>query len=115
MISAQPTHLDLALRVIAKATTRESNTNHAVSSDHLRILKSQKNFPSYIKARFLGAVMYFLDFTTFLPNSPHWGSWSDAFFLGIQAVESGYLKPAQALKVIEDQIRNDLGNHVIVR
>ena len=115
MISAQPTHLDLALRVIAKATTRESNTNHAVSSDHLIILKSQKNFPSYIKARFLGEVMYFLDFTTFLPNSPHWGSWSDAFFLGIQAVESGYLKPAQALEVIEGQIKNDLGNQIIIR
>ena len=115
MISAQPTHLDLALRVIAKATTRESNTNHAVSSAHLGILKSQKNFPPYVKARFLSEVMYLLNFTTFLPNSTHWGSWSDAFFLGIQAVESGDLKPAQALEVIEGQIKNDLGNQIIIR
>ena len=48
-------------------------------------------------------------FHHFSPNSQLWGSWSDAFFLGIQAVESGGLKPAQALKVVEDQIRNDLG------
>ena len=115
MISTQSTHPDLALRVIAKATTRESNTNHAVSSAHLGILKSQKNFPPYVKARFLSEVMYLLNFTTFLPNSTHWGSWSDAFFLGIQAVESGDLKPAQALEVIEGQIKNDLGNQIIIR
>ena len=77
--------------------------------------QSQKNFPPYVKARFLSEVMYLLDFTTFLPNSTHWGSWSDAFFLGIQAVESGDLKPVQALEVIENQIKNDLGNQIIIR
>jgi inositol-phosphate transport system substrate-binding protein len=115
MITSQSDHPDLALLVIAKATTKELNTPYAVESGHLGILKSQSEYPPYTSARFLGEVMHLLEFTTFLPNSPYWSSWSEAFFLGIQAVESGDLNPEEALEVVVDRLENELGDNVVIR
>lgn len=115
MISSQCNHPDLALLVIAKATTKELNTLYAVESGHLGILKSQAEYPPYTRANFLSQVMPLLEFTTFLPNSPYWSTWSEAFFLGIQAVESGDLTPEKALEVVIDRLENELGKNVVIR
>ena len=56
-----------------------------------------------------------LKFTTFLPNSPYWSAWSEAYYLGIQSVESGDLKPEEALDVVVEQLQNELGEHVVIR
>jgi inositol-phosphate transport system substrate-binding protein len=55
-----------------------------------------------------------LEYTTFLPNSPFFSSWSEAYFLGISAVESGDLTPAEAVDVVVDQLQNELGDNVII-
>ena len=115
MISSQSEHPDLALLVIAKATTKELNTPYAVESGHLGILKSQAEYPPYTSAKFLSKVLYLLEFTTFLPNSPYWSAWSEAFYLGIQAVESGDLRPEEALEVVIDRLENELGQNVVIR
>ncbi|MGK7873743.1 MAG: extracellular solute-binding protein [Xenococcaceae cyanobacterium] len=114
-ISSQSKHSDLALLVIAKATTSELNTPYAVESGHLGILKSQTEYPPYTSAKFLSKVTPLLEFTTFLPNSPYWSAWSEAFFLGIQAVESGDLKAEEALEVVIDRLENELGENVVIR
>ncbi|MCH8294611.1 extracellular solute-binding protein [Candidatus Poribacteria bacterium] len=115
MISSRCKYPDLALLVIAKATTKELNTPYAVESGHLGILKSQAEYPPYTSAKFLNKMLPLLDFTTFLPNSPYWSTWSEAFFLGIRAVESGDLKPEDALEVVVDRLENELGEHVVIR
>ena len=53
MISSHSEHPDLAMLVIAKATTRELNTTYAVESGHLAILRSQAGYPPYTDNRFL--------------------------------------------------------------
>ncbi len=115
MISSRCKYPELALLVIAKATTKELNTPYAVESGHLGILKSQAEYPPYTSTKFLNKVLPLLDFTTFLPNSPYWSTWSEAFFLGIRAVESGDLKPENALEVVVDRLENELGEHVVIR
>jgi inositol-phosphate transport system substrate-binding protein len=115
MISSQCKHPELAVLVIAKASTKELNSPYAVESGHLGILKSQQGYAPYTRNKFLNEVTYLLDFTTFLPNSPHWSSWSEAFFLGIQAVESGDLSPDEALEVVADRLENELGENVVIR
>ena len=115
MVSSQSEHPDLALLLISKATVKELNTPYAVDSGHLGVLKSQADYSPYKSAKFLSLTLSLLDYTTFLPNSPYWSMWSEAYYLGIQAVESGELTPEEAVALVVDQLQNNLGDNVIVR
>ncbi len=114
MVSADTADVDLSLQLIAKATTKELNTEYAVASGHLGILESQATYAPYTDARLLSEVLPLLEFTTFLPNSPFFSPWSEAYFLGISAVESGDLTPAEAVDVVVDQLMNELGDNVTI-
>lgn len=115
MISSLSEYPDLALLLIAKATVKELNTPYAVESGHLGILKSQADHEPYVSAAFLSATLSLLEYTTFLPNSPYWSAWSEAYYLGIQAVESGDLTPQEAVEVVIEQLQNELGDSVIIQ
>lgn len=115
MVSSDSEHPDLALMVISKATTKELNTEYAVASGHLGILESQSNYAAYTDAVFLSQVAPILEYTTFLPNSPFFSAWSEGYFLGFAAVESGDLSPAEAVQVVIDQLENELGDNVIIK
>ena len=115
MVSSQCEHPDLALLLISKATVKELNTTYAVDSGHLGVLKSQADYGPYTSAKFLSATLPLLEYTTFLPNSPYWSAYSEAYYLGIQAVESGDLTAEDALEVVVEQLQNNLGDNVIIR
>jgi len=115
MLSTDAADANLALTLIAKATTKELNTAYAVESGHLGILKSQASYAPYTEARLLSEVLPLLEFTTFLPNSEFWSPWSEAYFLGFTAAESGDLTPAEAVDVVVDQLENELGENVIIK
>ncbi|MCG2768657.1 MAG: extracellular solute-binding protein [Chloroflexota bacterium] len=115
MISSQSEHPDLALLLISKATVKELNTDYAVASGHLGVLKSQSSYPPYTTAKFLSATLPLLEYTTFLPNSPYWSAYSEAYYLGIQAVESGDLTPEEAVEVVVERLQNELGDNVVIR
>lgn len=105
---------ELALTLIAKATTKELNTTYAVASGHLGILNSQATYGPYTDARLLSEVLPLLEFTTFLPNSEFFSPWATAYFLGFTAAESGELSPADAVDVAVAQVVNELGDDVKV-
>ena len=115
MVSAQAEHPDLALLLISKATTKELNTDYAIASGHLGVLESQATYPTYTTAKFLSATLPLLEKTTFLPNSPYWSAWSEAYYTGIQAVESGDLTPEDAVAFVVDRLQNELGDNVIIQ
>jgi inositol-phosphate transport system substrate-binding protein len=115
MISSQCEYPDLALLLISKATVKELNTTYAVDSGHLGVLKSQADYSPYKSAKFLSLTLPLLEYTTFLPNSPYWSMWSEAYYLGIQAVESGDLTADEAVALVVDQLQNNLGDNVIIR
>ncbi|MFQ5406889.1 MAG: extracellular solute-binding protein [Anaerolineales bacterium] len=114
MVSSGSENPDLALLLISKATVKELNTTYAIDSGHLGVLKSQSDYSPYKSAEFLSATLPLLDYTTFLPNSPFWSAWSEAYYLGIQAVESGDLTPEEAVNVVVDQLQNELGDNVVI-
>jgi inositol-phosphate transport system substrate-binding protein len=105
---------ELALMVISKATTKELNTEYAVTSGHLGILTTQADYPPYTDSVFLSEIGAILEFTTFLPNSPFYSAWSEAYYLGITAAESG-TSPADAVAIVVDQLENELGDNVIIK
>lgn len=115
MVSSQSKAPDLALLLISKATVKELNTSYAVASGHLGVLKSQSDYPPYTTAKFLSATLPLLQYTTFLPNSPYWSQWSEAYYLGLQAAESGELTPDEAVDLVVEQLQNNLGEHVIIK
>ncbi|HDH03469.1 MAG TPA: extracellular solute-binding protein, partial [Actinobacteria bacterium] len=115
MVSSATENVDLALLVISKATTTELNTEYAVTSGKLAILDSQADYEPYTSARFQSEMAPILEFTTFQPNSPFFSSWSEAYYLGIEAVVSGELTPEEAVEVVVDILDNELGDDVIVR
>ena len=114
MISAGSEHPDVAMALLAAITTPEANNRHAIDSFHLGILNTQLESEEYQNS-LLGQTHYMLDYATFLPNHPGFNSWSEAYWLGIQAVESGELEPAAAVDVVVDQITNELGDSVVIR
>jgi len=105
---------ELALMVISKATTKELNTEYAVTSGHLGILTTQADYEPYTSAVFLSEIGQILEYTTFLPNSPFYSAWSEAYYLGIQAAESG-TSPEDAVAIVVDQLENELGDNVIIK
>ncbi len=112
MVSSQCENPDLALLLISKTTVKELNTTYAVASGHLGVLKSQADYPPYTAAKFLSATLPLLQYTTFLPNSPYWSAYSEAYYMGIQAVESGDLEPEEAVDTVVERLQNELGDNV---
>ncbi len=114
MVSSATEHVDLALLVIAKATTTELNTEYALAAGKVAILYSQLVYEPYMAARFQSEMAPLLEFTTFLPNSPFFSAWSEAYYLGIVAVQSGEMTPEEAVALVVDQLQLDLGDNVII-
>ncbi|HMM26781.1 MAG TPA: extracellular solute-binding protein [Aggregatilineaceae bacterium] len=113
MVSASSDHPDVALALIAAITTPEANNRHAIGSAHLGILNTQLESAEYQESEFLAAAHPMLDFAIFLPNHPNWGAWSEAYWSGIQAVESGELDAQAALDVVVGRLQNEVEGIVI--
>ena len=113
MVSSSSEHPDLALLLISKATVKELNTDYAIASGHLGVLKSQADYAPYVSSEFLTQVLPLLDVTTFLPNSPHWSALSSGYYEGILAAESG-LSAQDALDIAVDYLENELGDNVVI-
>jgi inositol-phosphate transport system substrate-binding protein len=115
LISSRSKHPDLALALLAKLTTDEANTRHALNSTHLGILKSQAGYESYTKSRLLGEMLYMLDYTTYLPNNPNWGPYSTVTYEALAAIQAGDLTTDEAVSFAEEGLKRELGDQVIIR
>lgn len=114
-ISSATEHPDLALRLIAKVTTPEINTLHAVDSAHLGIVESQADYAAYTEDAFLSDVLYMLENTTFISNSEFYSAWSNAYFEGIQAVQVGDLTPDEAVEFVVQRLQNELRDNITIQ
>ncbi len=115
LISSQTAHPDLALAVIAKATTDEANTRHAINSTHLGILTTQASYEPYTSDVFLTDVLYMLDFTNFLPNNPNWGTQQQATFDALAGVQDGTFTAQEAVDFVVETLQIQLGDDIIIR
>ena len=115
MISSGSENPDVALALIAAITTAEHNNKHAIDSFHLGILNAQLDSEADATNRLLSSAHYMLVHTTALPNHPGWNAWSNAYFVGIQAVETGEASPEGAVDIAIAQMTNELGDGITVR
>jgi inositol-phosphate transport system substrate-binding protein len=105
---------DAACALLAKTTTPEINTLHAVGSTHLGILKSQANFPEYANDRLLSETLYMLDYNYYQPNHVMYGPYFDIVWDFMVKAENGELSPAEAAKSAVELLQTELGDVVIV-
>jgi inositol-phosphate transport system substrate-binding protein len=105
---------DAACALLAKTTTPEINTLHAVGSTHLGILKSQANFPEYANDRLLSETLYMLDYNYYQPNHVMYGPYFDIVWDFMVKAENGELSPAEAAKGAVELLQTELGDVVIV-
>jgi len=106
---------DLACAVLAKTTTPELNTLHAVGSTHLGILKSQADYPDYASDRFLSDTLYMLDYNYYQPNHVMYGPYFDITYDFMLRTENGELEAEAAADAAIQQLQVELGDAVIVR
>jgi len=114
-VSAQCRHPDLAVALIAKVTAYGPNTRHALSSNHMGILKNQMNYKFYKQNRMIKEGLYMLNYTTFLPNNPNWSSYSNVLYEALRGVVSGSLTPDEAVNFAVNGLKRELGDEVIIR
>jgi len=106
---------DLACAVLAKTTTPELNTLHAVGSTHLGILKSQATYPDYAENRFLSETLYMLDHNFYQPNHVMYGPWYDIVYDYMVKAENGEMDPSAAATAAVAQLQSELGDVLIVK
>ncbi len=115
LVSSQCKHPDLAVALIAKVTNYGPNTRHAIASTHLGILKGQTDYLFYKGSRLLSEALYMLDYTTFLPNSPNWGTYSSITYEALAAVVSGDFTPEEAMDFVVEGLNRELGDKITIK
>jgi inositol-phosphate transport system substrate-binding protein len=106
---------DMACAVLAKTTTPELNTLHAVGSTHLGILKSQADYEDYANDAFLSDTLYMLDHNYYAPNHVMYGPFFDIIFDFMQRAENGEIEPAEAAQQAIQQLQVEVGDFLIVK
>ncbi|MEZ0320977.1 MAG: extracellular solute-binding protein [Thermus sp.] len=115
LVTAASRSKDLAVRLLSMVTQPKYDAQHALGSAHLPVLRTTYVLPEVRQDRFLQAVRYMLDYTTYQAMSPDWGVYAEAVFRGISAVESGQLAPEAAVDLVAKDLAAKLGDRVVVR
>ena len=91
---------ELAARVVGFASDADLNTDHAVTTTHLGINKSQLDDPRYIEQWPLAMATPLLEITKYMPNHGDFGALNQIIYEGLQGVETGQLTPADAAEFV---------------
>jgi inositol-phosphate transport system substrate-binding protein len=113
VVSGQTKYPDLAVRLVGFASAADLNTDHAVTTTHIGILKSQANDPRYQAAWPLLRATELLEFTKFMPNHPDFGPLNLIIYKGLQGVELGRLTAAEAAAFVIDEAQGQLENVIV--
>jgi inositol-phosphate transport system substrate-binding protein len=107
-VSAVSENKDLAARLIGFASDADLNTDHAVTTTHLGIKKSQLDDPRYQAAWPLMEATPFLEFTKFIPNNPDFGALNAIIYQGLQGVEQGRLTASEAAAFVVEEAQSQI-------
>jgi inositol-phosphate transport system substrate-binding protein len=100
---AKGDNAELAARVIGYASDPDLNTEHAVTTTHLGINRSQAEDPRYIEQWPLLLATPLLEITKYMPNHPDFGALNQIIYEGLQGVETGQLSAEDAALFVIDE------------
>jgi len=105
---------DAACALLAKTTTAEINTLHAISSTHLGVVKSQADYPDYTNDRLLSETLYMLDYGWYAPNHAMFGPLFSVLMENMVKAENGDVTPEQAVEDALKVLEVEIGDFLIV-
>lgn len=114
-VSAESEHSELAARVVGYASAADLNTDHAVTTTHLGINRSQLDDPRYIEQWALALATPLLDITSFIPNHPDFGSLNQIIYEGLQGVELGRLSAAEAAEFVIEESEARIPDSIMIQ
>ena len=115
VISSNTEHPDICKRLLEIVADPELQLKHAIDTFHLPITKDVTELEEFQKQEALYETMYMLEYTTFVPNHEDFPAYSQAVFEAIKAVELGKKTVEEAMADLEVQLKNDLGDQLIIK
>lgn len=115
VVSSQTEHPEIVKRLLELVAAPELQLKHAIDTFHYPITKDVAEMDEFKEAPSLAETVYMLEYTTFLPNHEDFTTYSQAIYGAIQAVELGKKTVEEALADMETQLKNDLGDELIVK
>jgi len=108
-------YYDLACAVLAKTSTAELNTLHAIGSTHLGMNKKQAEYEPYKNNRLLSEALYMLDHNYYQPNHVMYGPYYDILYDNMVKAENGELTPEEAVEQAIQLVQAELADYVIIK
>ena len=106
----------IAAALVKIASEPRINTLHAIKSAHLGITKSQTSIGLYSNDRWASeATERLLSSASAMPNNVDFGVYWTAMWKGLESAWTGQKGPEQAAKDAAAQLRNALGDRIIMR
>jgi inositol-phosphate transport system substrate-binding protein len=111
---AKGDNAELAARVVGFASDADLNTEHAVTTTHLGIKRSQAEDPRYIEQWPLLLATPLLEITKYMPNHPDFGALNQIIYEGLQGVETGQLSAEEAAAFVIDEADARIPDSIVV-
>ena len=106
----------IAAELVMIASEPRINTLHAIKSAHLGIARSQMSIDLYSNDRWAsGATERLLPYANAMPNHTKFGSYWSVMWNGLKAAWTGQKSARQAVNDAEAELRNTLGDAIIIR
>lgn len=106
----------IAAKLVTIASEPRINTLHAIKSAHLGITRSQTSIGLYSNDRWASeATERLLSSASAMPNNVDFGVYWTAMWKGLESAWTGQKRPDQAAKDAAAQLRNALGDRIIMR
>lgn len=118
LLSTAGTDDDAAIsaELISNASEPRLNALHAVKSGHLAIGEAEASVPLYANDRWATlATKDLLPHTNSIPNDPDFGLYWKAMYKGLEASWTKTSSVADAVKAVETEVRNALGDKIVIR
>ncbi|MET3791521.1 extracellular solute-binding protein [Aquamicrobium terrae] len=107
---------NIAAELIKIASEPRINTLHAIKSAHLGIAHQQSNIDLYSNDRWAReATERLLPHANAMPNNTNFGDYWSAMWKGLESAWTGQKTPEQAVSDVEAELRNSLGEAIVIR
>jgi inositol-phosphate transport system substrate-binding protein len=114
VVSARSREKDIAFQVVTEASSAELNAIHSVNSYHIAIRKAVTQMAEYKNHVWLNRATPLLQYATFIPNHEDFGRYDQIIYEAMQAVETNRLTPEAALQFVENQMRSQIRDQLMV-
>ncbi len=106
----------IAAKLVTIASEPRINTLHAIKSAHLGITRSQTSIGLYSNDRWASeATERLLSSASAMPNNVDFGVYWTAMWKGLESAWTGQKRPDQAAEDAAAELRNALGDRIIMR